>query len=160
MNRADIATDALTNYYNDTRTLFNGARLLFPFSLCSIGSCAVNRTQSYDFPFFQKAPLELFRVRGRINTSCRTGGIGRRDGFKIHCPRGRLGSSPRFGTVSSSCKLELFCFLRAWKLVENKYSCRRGGAFFSRVGYNVVEYSTKRVVRRAFFVRCVPKDTF
>ena len=26
------------------------------------------------------------------------GGIGRRDGFKIHCPKGRVGSSPTPGT--------------------------------------------------------------
>ena len=30
---------------------------------------------------------------------CRCGGIGRRDGFKIHCPQGRAGSIPVIGTI-------------------------------------------------------------
>ncbi len=32
---------------------------------------------------------------------CPDGGIGRRDGFKIRCPKGRVGSSPTPGTSSS-----------------------------------------------------------
>lgn len=43
---------------------------------------------------------------------CRSDGIGRRDGFKIHCWRQRAGSSPAFGTKGIlNCYLRFFiCF--------------------------------------------------
>ena len=39
--------------------------------------------------------------RGRLDTSRPGGGIGRREGFKILWPQGRVGSSPTPGTIES-----------------------------------------------------------
>ena len=39
--------------------------------------------------------------------TCRSGGIGRRDGFKIRCPQGRVGSIPTFGTHSLQLRLSI-----------------------------------------------------
>ena len=47
----------------------------------------------------------------RLLFSCRTGGIGRRDGFKIHCPQGRPGSTPGFGTFRLGVRAEPCFFL-------------------------------------------------
>ena len=38
------------------------------------------------------------------------GGIGRREGFKIPCPKGRVGSSPTPGTVTSATSASPCCF--------------------------------------------------
>ena len=38
-----------------------------------------------------------FHDKQKVLSRC--GGIGRRDGFKIHCPQGRAGSIPVIGTI-------------------------------------------------------------
>lgn len=44
---------------------------------------------------------------------CRSDGIGRRDGFKIHCWRQRAGSSPAFGTKGIlNYYLRFFLFMK------------------------------------------------
>ena len=40
--------------------------------------------------------------------NCRSGGIGRHDGFKIHCSQRRAGSIPAFGTKNNSLFLREF----------------------------------------------------
>ena len=77
---------------------------------------------------------------------CRSDGIGRRDGFKIHCWRQRAGSSPAFGT-----KGILNFYLRFFLFIKNptfKF-CKVGFIFvLQKIIENLIlllRYSIKRI---------------
>ena len=89
---------------------------------------------------------------------CRIGGIGRRDGFKIHCPQGRPGSTPGSGTKPRRDFRFVGVFLLVFRrLCEEREATLASGAFGTALILAVETIAT--CLRRLRFGRAAKKKS-